>query len=58
MSLGWVTFVKRMGLNGGVKFGIKSHIKISQGYINHKKDPPNQGNASSVKMLIHVQPSM
>lgn len=50
--------MKRMGLNGGVKFGIKSHIKISQGYINHKKDPPNQGNASSVKMLIHVQPSM
>lgn len=40
------------------KIRIKSHIKISQGYINHKKDPPNQGNASSVKMLIHVQPSM
>lgn len=34
------------------KIRIKSHIKISQGYINHKKYPPNQGNASSVKMLI------
>lgn len=37
------------------KIRIKSHIKISQGYINHKKDPPNQGNASSVKKLIHVE---
>lgn len=51
-------FCEKNGIKWWGKIRIKSHIKISQGYINHKKDPPNQGNASSVKMLIHVQPSM
>lgn len=48
-------FCEKNGIKWWGKIRIKSHIKISQGYINHKKDPPNQGNASSVKKLIHVE---
>lgn len=44
-------FCEKNGIKWWGKIRIKSHIKISQGYINHKKDPPNQGNASSVKKV-------